>query len=332
MSAKLRRREFITLFGGAATWPLAARAQQERMRRAGVVVPSQEDDDQEYQARLVAFVQALRDLGWVEGRNVQLDIRRPKPTAADIRKHVTQLVATAPDVIVTTGGTSLQPLLEATRTIPIVFMSVVDPVGAGFVQRLSRPGGNVTGFMQFEYSLSGKWLELLKQIAPSTTHAAVIRDPSTTSGIGQFAVIQSVASSNGVEVIPVDGRDADVVSRAIEVVAGTPNGGLIVTTSAAVNLHRDQIIALAARHRLSAVYPRRAWVERGGLMSYGADVFAASRQAASYVDRIFKGERPADLPVQAPTKYELVVNLKTAKALGIEVPASVLARADEVIE
>jgi putative ABC transport system substrate-binding protein len=332
MSAKLRRREFITLFGGAATWPLAARAQQERMRRAGVVVPSQEDDDQEYQARLVAFVQALRDLGWVEGRNVQLDIRRPKPTAADIRKHVTQLVATAPDVIVTTGGTSLQPLLEATRTIPIVFMSVVDPVGAGFVQRLSRPGGNVTGFMQFEYSLSGKWLELLKQIAPSTTHAAVIRDPSTTSGIGQFAVIQSVASSNGVEVIPVDGRDADVVSRAIEVVAGTPNGGLIVTTSAAVNLYRDQIIALAARHRLSAVYPRRAWVERGGLMSYGADVFAASRQAASYVDRIFKGERPADLPVQAPTKYELVVNLKTAKALGLEIPSFVLARADEVIE
>jgi putative ABC transport system substrate-binding protein len=302
------------------------------MRRAGVVVPSQEDDDQEYQARLVAFVQALRDLGWVEGRNVQLDIRRPKPTAADIRKHVTQLVATAPDVIVTTGGTSLQPLLEATRTIPIVFMSVVDPVGAGFVQRLSRPGGNVTGFMQFEYSLSGKWLELLKQIAPSTTHAAVIRDPSTTSGIGQFAVIQSVASSNGVEVIPVDGRDADVVSRAIEVVAGTPNGGLIVTTSAAVNLYRDQIIAPAARHRLSAVYPRRAWVERGGLMSYGADVFAASRQAASYVDRILKGEKPADLPVQAPTKYELVINLKTAKALGIEIPTTVLARADEVIE
>jgi ABC-type uncharacterized transport system substrate-binding protein len=331
MASYIERRKFLATLGGAAAWPFTARAQQERMRRAGVVLPSQEDDD-EYQARLVAFVQALRDLGWVEGRNVQLDIRRPKPTAADIRKHVAQLVATAPDVILTSGGTSLPPLLQATRTIPIVFMSVVDPVGAGFVQRLSRPGGNATGFMQFEYSLSGKWLELLKQIAPSTTHAAVIRDPSTTSGIGQFAVIQSVASSNGVEVIPVDGRDADVVSRAIEVVAGTPNGGLIVTTSAAVNLHRDQIIALAARHRLSAVYPRRAWVERGGLMSYGADVFAASRQAASYVDRIFKGERPADLPVQAPTKYELVVNLKTAKALGIEVPASVLARADEVIE
>jgi putative tryptophan/tyrosine transport system substrate-binding protein len=332
MTLTIGRRELLAALSGAIlAWPFTARAQQERMRRAGVVLPSQEDDD-EYQARLVAFVQALRDLGWVEGRNVQLDIRRPKPTAADIRKHVAQLVATAPDVILTSGGTSLPPLLQATRTIPIVFMSVVDPVGAGFVQRLSRPGGNATGFMQFEYSLSGKWLELLKQIAPSTTHAAVIRDPSTTSGIGQFAVIQSVASSNGVEVIPVDGRDADVVSRAIEVVAGTPNGGLIVTTSAAVNLHRDQIIALAARHRLSAVYPRRAWVERGGLMSYGADVFAASRQAASYVDRIFKGERPADLPVQAPTKYELVVNLKTAKALGLEIPSFVLARADEVIE
>jgi ABC-type uncharacterized transport system substrate-binding protein len=330
----VKRREFITLLGGAAAaWPLAVRAQQaERVRRAGVVLPSQEDDDQEYQARLAAFVQALRDLGWVEGRNVHLDVRRPKPTAADIRKHVAQLVAAAPDVILTSGGTSLPSLLQATRTIPIVFMSVVDPVGAGFVQRLSRPGGNATGFMQFEYSLSGKWLELLKQIAPSTTHAAVIRDPSTTSGIGQFAVIQSVASSNGVEVIPVDGRDADVISRAIEVVAGTPNGGLIVTTSAAVSTHRDQIIALASRHRLSAVYPRRAWVERGGLMSYGPDIFAASRQAASYVDRILKGERPADLPVQAPTKYELVVNVKTAKALGLDVPPTLLARADEVIE
>jgi putative ABC transport system substrate-binding protein len=330
----VRRREFITLLGGATVWPLAARAQRqaERVRRAGVLLPSQEDDDQEYQARLVAFVQALRDLGWVEGRNVQLDARRPKPTAADIRKHVAELVAAAPDVIITSGGTTLPPLLQATRTIPIVFMSVVDPVGAGFVQRLSRPGGNATGFMQFEYSLSGKWLELIKQIAPSTTHAAVIRDPSTTSGIGQFAVIQSVASSSGVEVIPVDGRDADVISRAIEVVAGAPNGGLIVTTSAAANSHRDQIIALAARHRLSAVYPRRAWVERGGLMSYGPDVFAASRQAASYVDRILKGEKPADLPVQAPTKYELVINLKTAKALGLTVPETLLARADEVIE
>ena len=226
-----------------------------------MLLPSQEDVDQEYQARLVAFVRALRDLGWVEGRNVQLDVRRPKPTAADIRKHVAELVAAAPDVILTSGGTTLPPLLQTTRTIPIVFASVIDPVGAGFVQRLSRPGGNATGFMQFEYSLSGKWLELIKQSIPSTTHAAVIRDPSTTSGIGQFAVIQSVASSIGVEVVPVDGRDADEISRAIEVVAGAPNGGLIVTASAAANAHRDQIIALAARHRLFAVYPRRSWVE-----------------------------------------------------------------------
>ena len=330
----MRRREFITLVGGAAAaWPLVAGAQHaERVRRVGVVLPSQEDADGEYQARLVAFVQGLRDLGWVEGRNVQLDVRHPKPTAADIREHVTELVAATPDVILTSGSTSLPLLLQATRTIPIVFMSVVDPVGAGFVQRLSRPGGNATGFMQFEYSLSGKWLELIKQIAPSTTHAAVIRDPSTTSGIGQFAVIQSVASSIGVEVVPVDGRNADEISRAIEVEAGTPNGGLIVTTSAAVNAHRDQIIALAARHRLSAVYPRRAWVERGGLISYGPDVFAASRQAASYVDRILRGEKPADLPVQAPTKYEVVINLKTAKALGLTLPDTVLARADELIE
>ncbi len=330
----MRRREFITLFGSAAVaWPLTLHAQQrERMRRIGVVLPSQEDADQEYQARLVAFVQALRDLGWVEGRNVQLDVRLPKPTAADIRKHVAELVAAAPDVILTSGGTTLPLLLQTTRTIPIVFMSVVDPVGAGFVQRLSRPGGNATGFMSFEYSLSGKWLELIKQSAPSTTHAAVIRDPSTTSGIGQFAVIQSVASSIGVEVVPVDGRDADEINRGIEVVAGTPHGGLIVTASAAANAHRDQIIALAARHRLSAVYPRRAWVERGGLMSYGPDVFAASRQAAGYVDRILKGEKPADMPVQAPTKYELVINLKTARALGLTIPDKLMALADEVIE
>jgi len=330
---QLKRREFVTLLGGAASWPFAAGAQEgERVRRIGVLLPSQEDVDQEYQARLVAFVRALRDLGWVEGRNVQLDVRRPKPTAADIRKHVAELVAAAPDVILTSGGTTLPPLLQTTRTIPIVFASVIDPVGAGFVQRLSRPGGNATGFMQFEYSLSGKWLELIKQSIPSTTHAAVIRDPSTTSGIGQFAVIQSVASSIGVEVVPVDGRDADEISRAIEVVAGAPNGGLIVTASAAANAHRDQIIALAARHRLFAVYPRRSWVELGGLMSYGVDVIAASRQAAGYVDRILKGEKPADLPVQAPNRYELVINLKTARALGLELPPTLLARADQVIE
>jgi putative tryptophan/tyrosine transport system substrate-binding protein len=326
----MNRRAVITLIGGAAVaWPLPARAQQSgRMRRIGVLMSRAAD---EMEGRLVALVQALRDLGWVEGRNVQLDVRRTQ-TAADIRKQVADLVAAAPDVIVTSGGSILPSLLQTTRTIPIVFTSVIDPVGAGFVQRLSRPGGNATGFMQFEYSLSGKWLELIKQSAPSTTHAAVIRDPSTTSGIGQFAVIESVASSVGVEVVPVDGRDADEISRAIEVVAGAPNRGLIVTTSAAANAHRNQIIVLAARHRLSTVYPRRAWVEHGGLMSYGPDVIAGSRQAAGYVDRILKGEKPADLPVQAPNKYELVINLKTARALGIDVPPTLLARADEVIE
>jgi putative ABC transport system substrate-binding protein len=326
----LQRREFIVALGSAATWPLAVRAQQaERMRRIGVLMSRAAD---EMEGRLVNFVQALRDLGWVEGRNVQLDVRRLQPTAADIRKQILELVAAMPDVILASGGTILPPLLQATRTIPIVFSSVVDPVGAGFVQRLSRPGGNATGFMQFEYSLSGKWLELIKQAAPGTTHAAVIRDPSTTSGIGQFAVIESVASSIGVEVVPVDSRDAGEINRAIEVLAGAPNGGLIVTTSAAANAHRDHIISLAARHRLSAVYPRRAWVEHGGLMSYGSDVIVASRQAASYVDRILKGEKPADLPVQAPNKYELVINLKTARTLGIDVPPTLLARADEVIE
>jgi ABC-type uncharacterized transport system substrate-binding protein len=333
MAIHIGRRYCITLIGGAAAWPLAAHPQQgERVRRVGVVLAGREEDDQEYQARLGALVQALHDLGWIERRNVQFDIRRPKPMAADIRKHIAELLAVTPDIIVTGGGTALLPLLQATRLVPIVFMSVVDPVGAGFVQSRSRPGGNTTGFMQFEYSLSGKWLELLKQITPSTEHAAVIRDPSTESGIGQFAVIQSVASSIGVEVVPVDGRDAGEIERAIGVFARTPNGGLVVTTSAAVNAHRDLIISLAARHRLPAVYNRRTFVDRGGLISYGPDVIVASRSAAGYVDRILKGEKPGDLPVQAPTKYDLVINLKTAKALGLEIPPTLLARADEVIE
>ena len=329
----MKRRDFIALIGGAAAaWPLAARGQQgERMRRVGVVLPGREEDDQEYQARLGALVQALHDLGWIERRNMQFDIRRPKPMAADIRKHIAELLAVTPDIIVTGGGTALSQLLQATRLVPIVFMSVVDPVGAGFVQSRSRPGGNTTGFMQFEYSLSGKWLELLKQITPSTEHAAVIRDPSTNSGIGQFAVIQSVASSIGVEVVPVDGRDAGEIERAIEVFARTPNGGLVVTTSAAVNASRCDF-----RWRRDIDCPlctnRRTFVDRGGLISYGPDVIVASRLAAGYVDRILKGEKPADLPVQAPTKYELVINLKTAKALGLDVPPTLLARADEVIE
>jgi putative ABC transport system substrate-binding protein len=274
----------------------------------------------------------LHELGWIDGRNLRLDIHQPRAAAADIRKHITSLVAAAPDVIVTTGSTSLAPLLQATRTVPIVFTSVVDPVGGGFVESLARPGGNVTGFMQFEYNLSGKWLELLKQITPDTTRAAVIRDPSTTAGIGQFAVIQSVASLLGVEVIPVNGRDAGDIERSVGLFARSRNGGLVVTSSVAVNAHRDLIINLAARHRLPAVYPRRFFTNRGGLMSYGPDVIAASRLAAGYVDRILKGEKPSDLPVQAPTKYELVINLKTARALGLEVPPMLLARTDEVIE
>ena len=330
----MRRREFISLLGGAAAAaPLTARTQQaERMRRIGVLLPSQKDADQEYQARLAAFVQALRDLGWVESRNVQLDVRRPKPTAADIRKHVAELVAAAPDVILTSGGTTLPSLLQTTRIIPIVFMSVVDPVGAGFVQRLSRPGGNATGFMQFEYSLSGKWLELIKQSAPGTTHAAVIRDPSTTSGIGQFAVIQAMAPTHAVELTPIDAVDpAESQARRIAAFATSPNGGLIVTVGGTAN-YRDVVIAAAAKNRLPAIYPRRYFAADGGLISYGPDTIEQYRRAAGYVDRILKGEKPSDLPVQAPTKYELVINLKTAKAVGLEVPPTLLARADEVIE
>src|SRR5262245_41287887 len=334
MASYIGRRKFLVTLGGAtAAWPLAARAQHgERVRRIGVLFPVSAEDDQEYNARLAAFVQALRDLGWFEGRGLQLDIRRSKPATADLRKHIAELLAAAPDVILTSGGTATAPLLQATRRLPIVFTSVVDPVGAGFVKRRSRPGGNATGLMQFEYSLSGKWVELLKQIAPGMMHAAVIRDPSITSGIGQFAVIQSVASTVGVEVVPIDGRDAGEIERGVDDVTRTPNGGLIVTTSAAVNARRDLIISLAARHRLPIIYPRRIYVDRGGLLSYGPDVIMASRQAAGYVDRILKGEKPADLPVQAPTKYELVINLKAARALGLDVPPTLLTRADEVIE
>jgi putative ABC transport system substrate-binding protein len=328
----MRRREFITLLGGAAAWPLGGRAQQpERIRRVGVLMAQAAEVDN-YEGRLAACVQTLRELGWTEGRNLHLVIHRPKPTAAEVRKSATELAATTPDVILATGGTTLGPLLQVTRTVPIVFMSVVDPVGAGFIESLARPGGNATGFMQFEYSLSGKWLELLKQIAPSTTRAAVIRDATTTAGIGQFAVIQSVAPSVGMDVIPVNARDAGEMERAIGNFARSSNGGLIATSGAAVNVHHGLISTLATRHRLPAVFPRRFFTERGGLMSYGPDVVASSRLAAGYVDRILKGEKPADMPVQAPTKYELVINLKTAKGLGLDVPPTLLVRADEVIE
>jgi putative ABC transport system substrate-binding protein len=333
MAIHIRRREFIFTLGGAAVaWPLVARAQQgDRLRRVAVIF-ALANEDLEYQARLGAVVQGLHDLGWIEGRNVTLDIHRPTASPDDIRRNVAEVLAGKPDVIVATGISTMGPLLQATRTVPIVFTSMVDPVGGGFVESLAQPGGNVTGFMQFEYSLSGKWLELLKQVAPSTTRAGVIRDQATTAGIGQFAVLQSVAPSVGIEVVPITVRDAAEIERAIVAFSRAPNRGLIAIPGLAVNAHRNLMIALAARHRLPAVYPRRFFVDQGGLMSYGPDVVTNSRLAASYVDRILKGEKPADLPVQAPTKYELVINLKTAKALGLEIPQSLLARADEVIE
>ena len=326
-----KRREFISLLGGAAAWPLATRAQQpERMRRIGIILPAAADDP-EYQTRVAAFHQALALLGWTIGRNVRVDTRWATANAAEIRRHAAELVALAPDVILAHGDSTVGPLLQATRTVPIVFPVVGDPVAAGYVESLARPGGNVTGFMIFEYSIGGKWLELLKQIAPGVTRAAVLRDP-TQSGASQFTAIQTVAPSLRVEVSPVNTRDAGEIERAVAAFARAPNGGLIVTAGAAVTLHRELIITLAARHKLPAVYYERFFVVAGGLISYGPDYVDQYRRAAGYVDRILKGEKPADLPVQAPTKYELVINLKTARALGLEVPPTLLARADEVIE
>jgi putative ABC transport system substrate-binding protein len=327
---RLKRRELITLLGGAATWPLIARAQQgEHMRRIGVLSGGAATGRTEF----AAFQQALEQLGWSEGRNLRIEYRWGLGNHANIRKHVDELVALAPDVILVAGASPLAPLLQATSELSIVFVSVVDPVGAGFVASLSRPGANATGFTQFEYSLSGKWLQLLKEIAPTVTRAAVLRDAVTTAGVGQFAVIQSVASSVGVEVSPIGVRDAGEIERAITAFGrSSQGGGLIVTASAGGFVHRDLIVALAARLRLPVVYSRRGYVDAGGLISYGYDVFDQFRQAAHYVDRILKGEKPADLPVQHPTKYELVINLKTAKALGLDLPSSVLARADDVIE
>jgi putative ABC transport system substrate-binding protein len=329
----MRRREFITLLCGAAVWPLAARAQQpERLRRIGILL-SATADDAEFQAWVGAFLQALALLGWTIGRNVRIDTHWATANAGEIRRHAAELVALAPDVILAHGASTVGPLLQATRTVPIVFPVVGDPVAAGFVESLARPGGNATGFMSFEYTLSGKWLELLKQTAPGMTRAAVLRDPTTSgSGTSQFAVIQAVAPSLGVEVNLVNMRDAGEIERAVAAFARSPNGGLIVTASAAANRHRNLIIALAARHKLPAVYYERYFVAGGGLMSYGPDFIDQYQRAAGYVDRILKGEKPADLPVQAATKYELVINLKTAKALGLTVPPAVLARADEVIE
>jgi putative ABC transport system substrate-binding protein len=329
----MKRREFIALLGGAAAaWPVAARAQQgEPMRRIGVLM-STGADDPEGQARLAAFQQGLQQLGWTVGRNVRIDSRWPAGDSERLRRYAAELVALSPDVILATGSAATGPLLQATRTVPIVFVIVPDPVGAGFVNSLSRPGGNATGFIQFEYGISGKWLELLKQIAPAVTRAAILRDAAISAGIGQFGAIQAVAPSVGVEVSPVNVRDADEIERAITDFARSANAGLIITGSALAVVHRHLIITLAAKHRLPAVYFQRILVADGGLISYGADTLDQYRRAVSYVDRILKGEKPADLPVQSPTKYELVVNLKTAKALGLEMPATVLARADEVIE
>jgi putative tryptophan/tyrosine transport system substrate-binding protein len=328
----VRRRDFITLMGGAAAWPITARAQQgERMRRVGVLIALAADDPQS-QRRMTAFVQGLQELGWTDGRNIRIETRWTAGDTDRMRRHAAELVALAPDVILASGGTVVGALLEASRTTPIVFTLTVDPVGAGHVASLARPGGNATGFTGYEYGLAAKWLELLKEIAPRVTRAAVVRDTATPQGVGLFAVIRGASSALSMELRPVDVRNADEIERGITAVAREGNGGLIVTASGLAIVHRDLIITLAARHKLPAIYFQHYFVHAGGLVSYGPDPVEPHRQAAQYVDRILKGENPGDLPVQAPTKYQLTINLKTAKALGLEVPPSLLARADEVIE
>jgi len=329
----MKRREFITLLGGAvAGGPLAARAQQgERVRRVGVLTNLAQTDSQR-RARDEAFVHGLRQLGWTEGDNLRIDRRWTAGDAERARQYATELVALAPDVIVTTGSAGLIPLLQVTRTIPIVFTVVPDPVGAGFVDSLARPGGNATGFVQFEFGLTGKWLELLKEVAPDITRVAVLREPGLTAAIAQFAALQAVAPSLRVDLVPLNFRDQGDIERTVAAFVRTSNDGMIVTSGPLAAVHREVIIATAARHKLPAVYVSRFTALDGGLISYGPDFRDQYRRAAGYVDRILKGEKPGDLPVQAPTKYELVVNLKTAKALGLEVPPTLLARADEVIE
>jgi putative ABC transport system substrate-binding protein len=329
----MRRRDFIVRLGGtAATWPLAARAQQTRQMRRIAVLMVLGADDPEGQARVAAFAQGLQQLGWSVGQNVQIDYRWASVDAEGLRKYAAELVALKPDVILAHSSSAVAQLLQATRTVPVVFTNVADPVGAGYVDGLARPGGNATGFTVFEYAMGGKWLELLKEIAPHVTRAAVVRDSTIAAGPAEFGAIQAVAPSLGVELRPVDIRDASEMERAIAMFAGSPNGGLIVTGSAAATIHRQLIVALAARHQLPAVYYTRYFVTGGGLISYGPDYVDQYRRAAAYVDRILKGEKPADLPVQAPTKYQTVINLKTAKAQGLTVPPALLARADEVIE
>jgi len=329
----VKRREFIAIFGGAAAiWPLAVRAQQREPLRRVAILEALAKDTPGKQEQHTAFLEAFEQLGWTPGRNVRLEVRWGGGDEAAIRKHAAELVALAPDVILAGSGTATEVMLKATRTIPIVFVIVPDPVGTGFVERLSRPGGNATGFMMFEYNLCGKWLELLKEIAPSVTHAAVLRDPTFAEGIGQFAVIQAVAPSVGIEVSPINLREPNQIESAIATFAQSPNGGIIFSASAIGAANSNLIIAAAARYKLPAVYPQRPFVAAGGLISYGPNFADQYRRAAGYVDRILRGEKPADLPVEAPNKYELAINLKTAKALGLSVPQSLLSRADEVIE
>jgi putative tryptophan/tyrosine transport system substrate-binding protein len=328
----VKRREFITLLGGAAAWPIAATAQQtERVRRIGVLMLTSSDEP-DSQTNIAAFLQGLQEAGWAVGRNLRIDYRWSGYDRNRLTQHAAELIALGPDVVLAGAGGTTPALRRVSQTVPIVFAQNIDPVGSGAVASLSRPGTNATGFTQFEYTLSAKWLELLREMSPGLTRAAVVRDADGFAGIGQWAVIQAAAAPLGVELTPIDPRDNRDMQRAVSAFAQVRNGGLIVGVSSAALSHREQIVALATQHKLPAVYPYRHFVAAGGLVSYGVDVTSLYRRSASYVSRILKGEKPADLPVQAPTKYEFVINLRTAKALGLEVPASVLARADEVIE
>jgi putative ABC transport system substrate-binding protein len=327
----MRRREFLAILGCAAGWPIASKAQQTERARVVGMLDILGPDDPEAKTREAVFAQTLKQLGWAVGRNVKIETRNVGRDLDHLRRYAAELVALTPDVIVSVGSVTVAPLQQATRTIPIVFVNVPDPVGAGFVQSMAHPGGNITGFLNFEYSMSGKWAELLKQIAPNVTRALVFRDPTTAAGVGQFGAIRSVAQSLGIELTPSNVRDTDEIEREVAAFARSGNGGVIVTPGGAA-ARRELIISLAARYKLPSVYPYRYYAVDGGLISYGPNTNDPQRRAAGYVDRILKGEKPADKPVQAPTKFELVINLKTAKALGITIPQSVLARADEVME
>jgi putative ABC transport system substrate-binding protein len=328
----MRRREFITLIGGAAAWPITVYAQQrDGQPRIGILMTSVADSP-DGQVRIAAFLQGMQQLGWTDGRNIRMDVRWSGGSDAAMRKNVTEMVALAPNVIFATGSSAMGALMQMSGAVPIVFVIVPDPVGAGYVNSLARPGGNATGFSTFEYSIGGKWLDLLKQIAPGVTRVAVLRDPFISGGVGQFGAIQSAASSFAVEVTAINMRDATEIERAIMAFAATSGGGLIVTATPLGLVHRSLIVTLAARHKLPAIYYERSFIPEGGLISYGPDFIDQYRRATTYVDRILKGEKPADLPVQAPTKYELIINLKAAKALGLTVPNTLIGRADEVIE